>query len=344
MRRCRDEAHDRRRRRRRRRRRWSSGPWAPRPRPRAASARTAPSPGRSSPCSPEGHYPAGTGTATTSASTSSTATSPTSASTTTTSVGPMSLRPVVDLRPADAFYCSWGEWTSDERSGVRPNQGTHGHTARHFHAHCGELPPELRQAHAAAAGARRSSAAADRGRAAPVLLRTTSWVGIRSRISATWLTTPTTRPPSRSESRVSMTSSRCRRPATRSPRRRTACRGRRRRPPHLVTTSASPRASASDTTNVSPPDSVAGSRDSLTSRRAPAGSGPARLARRLVDRCARGVAPVAHRGETDVRCVDHLSEPVAQDGQRRQPDLQPVVSRLAPSTNADRCVARSSSA
>ena len=36
---------------------------------------------------------------------------------------------------ADAFYCSWGEWTSDEEVRGAWNQGTHGHTARHFHAH-----------------------------------------------------------------------------------------------------------------------------------------------------------------------------------------------------------------
>ncbi len=36
---------------------------------------------------------------------------------------------------ADAYYCSWGEWTTSHAVKGAWNQGTHGGTARHFHAH-----------------------------------------------------------------------------------------------------------------------------------------------------------------------------------------------------------------
>ena len=35
----------------------------------------------------------------------------------------------------DAYYCSWGEWTSTHDVRGAWNQGTHGGTARHFTAH-----------------------------------------------------------------------------------------------------------------------------------------------------------------------------------------------------------------
>ena len=54
----------------------------------------------------------------------------------------------------------------------------------------------------------RNASAGERDGRPAARLRDPQLDGIRSRISATWLTTPTTRPPSRSESRVSITSSR----------------------------------------------------------------------------------------------------------------------------------------
>ena len=117
--------------------------------------------------------------------------------------------------------------------------------------------------------------------------------------------------------------------ACRSPRRRTACRAA--VPPASCgpMTSASPSARARETTNVSPPDRVAGSRSSpdqssRTRRLSPPRFSPAPAPAGVLE----AVALVAHRGQPLVGRVHDLGEPVGEDV-GGQPHLQPVVRCLA---------------
>src|SRR5690606_30248368 len=111
-------------------------------------------------------------------------------------------------------------------------------------------------------------------------LTTSSWAWMRRRRSATWLTMPTLRSRSRSESRTSRTSSRVW--SSRLPKPSSMNRVSSRTPPaSSVTTSARPRARASEAKNVSPPDRVAVSRSrpvqaSTTCRPRPLRPRPAR--------------------------------------------------------------------
>ncbi|MGY3684165.1 hypothetical protein ACVWXU_007788 [Streptomyces sp. TE33382] len=109
---------------------------------------------------------------------------------------------------------------------------------------------------------------------------TSSWAGIRRRRSATWLTMPTLRSRSRSESSTSSTSSRVW--SSRLPKPSSMKSVSSPAPPaSSVTTSARPSARASEAKNVSPPESVAVSRSrpvqaSTTCRPSPDRRPPAR--------------------------------------------------------------------
>ena len=149
-------------------------------------------------------------------------------------------------------------------------------------------------------------------------LRTSSWVGIRLRSSATWLTRPTTRPPSRSESRVSITPSRV--VASRAPKPSSMNRVSSWVPPaSWLTVSASPRARARETRKVSPPDRVAGSRclplhSSRTRRLSPPRCSPAPRS----SACSRVKRWSVIVAEPLVGGGDDLAQPLGEDV-RREP-------------------------
>ena len=159
-------------------------------------------------------------------------------------------------------------------------------------------------------------------------LRTSSWAGTRLRSSATWLTRPTTRPPSRRESRVSITPSRV--SASSAPKPSSMKRVSSWVPPaSWLTVSASPRARARETMNVSPPDRVAGSRclplhSSRTRRLRPA----ALLAGAALVGLLEGETLVGHRAEPLVGGCHDLAQPLGEDvGGQPHPEL--VVGALA---------------